>query len=72
MMPGASSLAPNGSGSFVDVISQALEAWPHAILAAENDPGTRSVVAKVKGWPLDGTLWAYDKRGAHSFYAKDV
>ena len=55
-----------------DVISQALEAWPHAILAAENDPGTRSIVAKVKGWPLDGTLWAYDKRGAHSFYAKDV
>ena len=62
----------DGSGSFVDVISQALEAWPHAILAAENDPGTRSIVAKVKGWPLDGTLWAYDKRGAHSFYAKDV
>ena len=62
----------DGSGSFVDVISQALEAWPHAILAAENEPGTRSVVAKVKGWPLDGTLWAYDKRGAHSFYAKDV
>ena len=62
----------DGSGSFVDVISQALDAWPHAILAAENDPGTRSIVAKVKGWPLDGTLWAYDKRGAHSFYAKDV
>ena len=62
----------DGSGSFVDVISQALEAWPHVILAAENDPGTRSIVAKVKGWPLDGTLWAYDKRGAHSFYAKDV
>ena len=62
----------DGSGSFVDVISQALEAWPHAILAAENDPGTRSIVAKVKGWPLDGTLWTYDKRGAHSFYAKDV
>ena len=48
----------DGSGSFVDVISQALDAWPHAILAAENDPGTRSIVAKVKGmairWHLMG------------------
>lgn len=62
----------DGSGSFTDVISQALESWPHAVLAAENDTGTRSVVAKVKGWPVDGNLWAFDKKGAHSFYAKDV
>ena len=62
----------DGSGSFTDVIAKALDQWPHAILAAENDPGTRSVVAKVKGWPLDGTLWSFDKNGAHSFYAKDV
>ena len=62
----------DGSGSFTDVIAKALNQWPHAILAAENDPGTRCVVAKVKGWPLDGTLWSFDKNGAHSFYAKDV
>ena len=31
----------DGSGSFTDVIAKALEAWPHAILAAENDAGTR-------------------------------
>ena len=62
----------DGSGSFTDVISTALEAWPHAILAAENDAGTRAVVSKVKGWPIDGTLWALDKKGAQTFYAKDV
>lgn len=62
----------DGSGSFTDVIAKALNQWPHAILAAENDPGTRAVVSKVKGWPLDGTLWSLDKNGAHSFYAKDV
>ena len=45
---------------------------PMPFLLPRMDPGTRSIVAKVKGWPLDGTLWAYDKRGAHSFYAKDV
>ena len=49
-----------------------LKLGPTLFLLTENDPGTRSIVAKVKGWPLDGTLWAYDKRGAHSFYAKDV
>ena len=62
----------DGSGSFTDVIAKALEAWPHAILAAENDAGTRSVVSKVKGWPMDGALWTLDKNGAQTFYAKDV
>ena len=62
----------DGSGSFTDVIAKALEAWPHAILAAENDAGTRSVVSKVKGWPMDGALWTFDKNGAQTFYAKDV
>ena len=61
----------DGSGSFTDVIAKALNQWPHAILAAEN-PDTRAVASKVKGWPLDGTLWSFDKNGAHSFYAKDV
>lgn len=62
----------DGSGSFTDVIAKALGQWPHAILAVENDPGTRAVVSKVKGWPLDGTLWSFDKNGVHTFYAKDV
>ena len=62
----------DGSGSFTDVIAKALEAWPHAILAAENDAGTRAVVSKVKGWPIDGTLWTLDKNGAQTFYAQDV
>ena len=62
----------HGSGSFTDVIAKALEAWPHAILAAENDAGTRSVVSKVKGWPMDGALWTLDKNGAQTFYAQDV
>ncbi len=62
----------DGSGSFTDVIAKALEAWPHAILAAENDAGTRAVVSKVKGWPMDGALWTLDKNGAQTFYAQDV
>ena len=62
----------DGSGSFTDVIAKALGAWPNAILAAENDAGTRSVVSKVKGWPIDGTLWTLDKNGAQAFYAQDV
>ena len=62
----------DGSGSFTDVIAKALGAWPNAILAAENDAGTRSVVSKVKGWPIDGTLWTLDKNGAQTFYAQDV
>ena len=62
----------DGSGSCTDVIAKALGAWPNAILAAENDAGTRSVVSKVKGWPIDGTLWTLDKNGAQTFYAQDV
>ena len=62
----------DGSGSFTDVIAKALEAWPHAILAAENDAGTRAVVSKVKGWPMDGALRTLDKNGAQTFYAQDV
>ena len=62
----------DGSGSFTDVIAKALDAWPHAILAAENDAGTRAVVSKVKGWPMDGALWTLDKKGAQTFYAQDV
>ena len=60
----------DGSGSFTDVIAKALDAWPHAILAAENDAGTRAVVSKVKGWPIDGTLWTLAKNGAQTFYAQ--
>ena len=54
------------------MLSPKLGAWPNAILAAENDAGTRSVVSKVKGWPIDGTLWTLDKNGAQTFYAQDV
>ena len=28
--------------------------------------------SKVKGWPIDGTLWTLDKNGAQTFYAQDV
>ena len=38
----------DGSGSFTDVIANALQQWPHAILAAEMDADTRSVVSRVK------------------------
>ena len=62
----------DGSGSFTDVIANALQQWPHAILAAEMDADTRSVVSRVKGWPAHGSVWAFDKKGAHTFYAKDV
>ena len=62
----------DGSGSFTDVIANALNQWQHAILAAEMDAGTRSVVSRVKGWPAQGSIWAFDKQGAHTFYAKDV
>ena len=62
----------DGSGSFTDVIANALDQWPHAILAAEMDADTRSVVSKVKGWPAEGCIWAFDKKGARAFYAKDV
>ena len=44
----------------------------HMCLAAEMDADTRSVVSKLKGWPSDGSIWSFDKRGAHTFYAKDV
>ena len=62
----------DGSGSFTDVIANALQQWPYAILAAEMDADTRSVVSRVKGWPAQGSLWAFDKKGAHTYYAKDV
>ena len=62
----------DGSGSFTDVIANALQQWPHAILAAEMDADTRSVVSRVKGWPAQGSVWAFDKKGTHTFYAKDV
>ena len=62
----------DGSGSFTDVIANALNQWPHAILAAEMDADTRSVVSRVKGWPAQGSIWAFEKKGAHTFYAKDV
>ena len=62
----------DGSGSLTHVIANALDQWPHAILAAEMDADTRSVVSKVKGWPAEGSIWAFDKKGAHTFYAKDV
>ena len=52
----------DGSGSFTDVIANALDQWPHAILAAEMDADTRSVVSKVKGWPAEGCIWAFDKK----------
>ena len=44
----------DGSGSFSDVIANAVGTWPHPILAAEMDAGTRSVVSKVKGWSVEG------------------
>ena len=62
----------DGSGSFTDVLSNALNQWPHAILAAEMDADTRSVVSKVKGWPVEGSVWSFDKKGAHTFYAVNV
>ena len=62
----------DGSGSFTDVIASTLKQWPHAILAAEMDADTRSVVSKVKGWPVEGSVWAFDKKGAHTFYATNV
>ena len=62
----------DGSGSFTDVLSNALHQWPHAILAAEMDADTRSVVSKVKGWPVEGSVWSFDKKGAHTFYAINV
>ena len=51
----------DGSGSFTDVIAKAVGNWPHAILAAEMDAGTRSVVSKVKGWSVEGSIWTKDK-----------
>ena len=62
----------DGSGSFSDVISTAVGEWPHAILAAEMDASTRAVVSKVKGWQVEGSLWSFDKQGAHTFYARSV
>lgn len=62
----------DGSGSFTNVISDAIGHWPCAILAAEMDAGTRSVVSKVKGWPVEGSLWSYDKNNAHTFYTENV
>ncbi len=62
----------DGSGSFTDVIATALKQWPHVILAAEMDADTRSVVSKVKGWPVEGSVWSFDKKGAHTFYATNV
>ena len=52
----------DGSGSFTDVIAKAVGSWPHAILAAEMDAGTRSVVSKVKGWSVEGSIWTKDKK----------
>ena len=62
----------DGSGSFSDVISTAVGEWPHAIIAAEMDASTRAVVSKVKGWQVEGSLWSFDKQGAHTFYAHNV
>ena len=62
----------DGSGSFTNVISEAIGHWPCAILAAEMDAGTRSVVSKVKGWPVEGSLWSYDKNNAHTFYTENL
>ena len=62
----------DGSGSFSDVISKAVGEWPHAIIAAEMDASTRAVVSKVKGWQVEGSLWSFDKQGAHTFYAHNV
>ena len=36
------------------------------------DADTRSVVSKVKGWPVEGSVWSFDKKGAHTFYAINV
>ena len=36
------------------------------------DAGTRSVVSKVKGWPVEGSIWTRDKRDAHTFYTENV
>ena len=78
-LPPAASLSPyciislfDGSGSFTDVIAKAVGKWPIAILAAEMDAGTRSVVSKVKGWSVEGSVWTYDKHNAHTFYAENV
>ena len=62
----------DGSGICTDVISNALNQWPQVILAAEMDADTRSVVSKVKGWPVEGSVWAFDKKRAHTFYAMNV
>ena len=62
----------DGSGSFTNVIADAIGHWPCAILAAEMDAGTRSVVSKVKGWSVEGSLWSYDKNNAHTFYTENV
>ena len=62
----------DGSGSFTNVISDAVGHWPCAILAAEMDAGTRAVVSKVKGWSVEGSLWTYDKNNAHTFYTENV
>ena len=78
-LPPSASLSPyciislfDGSGSFTDVIAKAIGKWPVAILAAEMDAGTRSVVSKVKGWSVEGSVWTYDKHNAHTFYAENV
>ena len=43
---------------------------PFSLLKLDAD--TRSVVSKVKGWPVEGSVWAFDKKGAHTFYATNV
>ena len=60
----------DGSGSFTDVIAKAVGNWPHAILAAEMDAGTRSVVSKVKGWSVEGSIWTKDKKMHTHFMPK--
>ena len=32
------------------------------------DASTRTVVSKVKGWQVEGSLWSYDKQGAHNVW----
>ena len=54
------------------MIAKAVGKWPIAILAAEMDAGTRSVVSKVKGWSVEGSVWTYDKHNAHTFYVENV
>ena len=62
----------DGSGSFSDVIANAVGTWAHAILAAEMDAGPRSVVSKVKGWSVEGSIWTRDRNNAHTFYNENV